>query len=225
MVGHRDVESFAVSRSDGVDVIIRLLLESGIDHRSFRSILDFGCGCGRLLAGWEGVLGPDARLYGCDINADLVEFCQKNVKIAEVVKTGYYPPLPYADCQFDFLYSASVYTHLTDAAMLQWTGEIARILKPGGIAMITFHGGYYLSDLAKVSKLGAGLLSENRYYVHLYSDPANTWKGSNEYATWFSADFMKRLFIGFDLVKMFPGLSHGPTHFVSYQDVAVFRRC
>jgi SAM-dependent methyltransferase len=222
--GHKDVESFATSRSEGVDTIITLLSDVGIDYSKFSSILDFGCGCGRLLAGWEGILSKDARLHGCDINPSLVEFCKNNIQFATVTQTGYYPPLPYTDSQFDFIYLCSVYTHLSDSAMLQWTGEIARILRSGGFAMITFHGGYYLSELAKVSKIGAGKLSEMGYYTHIHVDPSTTWQGSNEYATWSSPDFMKRLFIGFKLVKMFPGLSHGPFHLASYQDVALFTR-
>ncbi len=94
VVGHRDREAFDVSRRASVDAMIASLTSAGIDHTAFRSILDFGCGCGRVLAGWEGQLQSGTALFGCDLNARLVEFCQSNVKFAEIVACSYYPPLP-----------------------------------------------------------------------------------------------------------------------------------
>ena len=36
--------------------------------------------------------------------------------------------------------------------------------------------------------------------------------------------FVNSLFKGFDLVRIYPGLSRGPNPFASYQDIAIFRR-
>jgi SAM-dependent methyltransferase len=161
VVGHSDRRSFDSSRRGAVEVIVELLADSGVAIVDIRSVLDFGCGCGRILAGWEGMLRPEAMLHGCDINERFVAFCQENVKHALVVRSSYLPPLPYADRQFDFLYAASVYTHMSLPAMLQWTGEIARIRAPGGIAMITTHGSYYAPALARLSKPGSPSFTRN----------------------------------------------------------------
>jgi SAM-dependent methyltransferase len=107
-VGHSDRRSFNSSRRGAVEVIVELLTDSGVGISDVRLVLDFGCGCGRILAGWEGVFRPEATLHGCDINERFVGFCQENVKHASVVQSSYLPPLPYADRQFDFLYAASV---------------------------------------------------------------------------------------------------------------------
>jgi SAM-dependent methyltransferase len=222
--GNRERESFARSRRGAVDAIIRMLAEIGVTPRDFRSILDFGCGCGRILAGWEGLLHPDAELHGCDINERLVRFCNENIKYARVARSNYLPPLPYADGQFDFIYAASVYTHLTLHAMLSWTGEIIRIIKPGGTAIITVHGSHYASELAKISIDGSQMLAEQGFYVHLHGSPEDTWLGSNQYATFVTSDFMSRIFVGFHLMRAFPGLSHGPTDLAAHQDVLIFRR-
>jgi len=224
VAGHRDIQSFDLSRRASVQVIISVLEQTGIDYTNFRSILDFGCGCGRVLAGWEEFLPSETHLFGCDINPRLVDFCQKNISHAETVRCSYYPPLPYRDGQFDLIYAASVYTHLSLPAMLQWTGEVARILRPGGVALITFHGSYYHSTLAEISKSGSSQLAEKGYYVHLHGSAQDTWQGSNLYATFVSSDFLKNLFVGFEVLRIFPGISHGPTHFASYQDTAIFRR-
>jgi SAM-dependent methyltransferase len=222
--GHRDPHAFDISRRATAENIISLLSEGGVDYRSFRSILDFGCGCGRVLAGWEGMLDQSVRLYGCDINERLIAFCKENIPFAETTRTGYYPPLPYRDNQFDFAYLASVYTHLSLAAALQWTGELTRIVKPGGIVMMSYHGTYYAKVLAEISKTGSAELATRGFFVHLHGKAEDTWEGSNQYATFMTAEFVTKLFCGFDLVVLYPGISRGPNPFASYQDIAILRR-
>jgi SAM-dependent methyltransferase len=224
VLAHRNRESFAESRRGAVDEIVGLLAEIGINDRDFRSILDFGCGCGRILAGWEGRLHPDTELHGCEINEQLVRFCQENIKYSRVVRSNYFPPLPYADRQFDFIYAASVYTHLTLPAMLYWTGEFIRIVKPGGIVMITTSGSYYSSFLSEISKRGSRVLAERGYYTHLFANPEDTWLGSNEYGAWVTPDFMRRIFVGFDLMGAFPGASYAHANLMVHHDVLIFRR-
>lgn len=233
VAGHRNYAAFDISRRNAVETITSLLGQAGVEFASFRSILDLGCGCGRILAGWEGRLSPETRLFGCDINPTLVKFCQEKISHAEVAQNSYYPPLPYKDSQFDFIYAVSVYTHLNLPAMLQWTGEILRILRPGGIALITTHGSYYATQLAQISKEGSALHAEKGYYVHLIGRASDTFEGSNYYGTYVSPDFLRRLFVGFQLIRMYPGVSHGPIlesfyqvgeAFVAYQDIAIFRK-
>jgi SAM-dependent methyltransferase len=222
--GNRDVAAFDETRRGSVEALIAYLVEVGIGYGDFGTILDFGCGCGRVLAGWEGRLAAATRLLGCDVNEVLVEFCRGHIGHAEVVRCGYYPPLPYADGSVDFVYAASVYTHLSVAAMLQWTGELARILRPGGITMVTTMGSYFAPQLAGISERGAIQLAERGYAVELYGSAEETWKGSNRYGAFVSADFVRRLFIGFEVVRVFPGVLRGYNNFSGYQDVAIFRR-
>jgi SAM-dependent methyltransferase len=222
--GHVDVLSYARSRRDSVHHLVEYINRSGLALKDFKSIFDFGCGCGRVLAGFEGLLADDAKLYGCDINADLVSFAQNNIPFAEVALTGHMPPLPYATSQFDLVYSSSVYTHMSLAAMLQWTGELARVIKPGGVAMISHHGTKYAEALERTSSDGSRILAEKGYYVHRHVEPGETWEGSNHYATFASSDFMRTMFRGFEVVKIFPGISYGPNSFCSNQDTIVFRR-
>ena len=219
--GHHDENAFAISRRATVENIRSLLGQAGIDYTDFESILDFGCGCGRVLAGWEPFLEPRQRLKGCDINPKLVAFCQQHIWFAETKLINYMPPLPYEDGAFDLVYAASVYTHLSLQAAQQWTGEISRVLKPGGVAMISFHGTYYAPELARISPEGSMALTEHGYHVHLHGQASDTFLGSNHYATFFSADFMRRLFAGFEIRRIFPGVSHGPNPFASFQDIMI----
>jgi SAM-dependent methyltransferase len=222
--GHVDVLAYAQSRRESVLRLIDYITKAGLRFENFKSILDFGCGCGRVISGFEGLLSKDVKLYGCDINSDLVSFAQNNIPFADVALTGHMPPLPYATGQFDLVYSSSVYTHMSLAAMLQWTGELARVVKPGGVAMISHHGTRYAEALERISSEGSRILAERGYYVHRHVPEGETWEGSNDYATFASSDFMRTMFRGFEVLRIFPGISYGPNEFCSLQDLIVFRR-
>src|SRR5215218_8993937 len=43
-------------------------------------LLDFGCGCGRVLRHWSGLTGTE--IHGSDFNAALVRWCQSNLRFA-----------------------------------------------------------------------------------------------------------------------------------------------
>jgi SAM-dependent methyltransferase len=50
------------------------------------------------------------------------------------------PPLPFEDASFDLVYSISVFTHLDEEMQDAWLNELKRVLRPGGILIITVHG-------------------------------------------------------------------------------------
>jgi ubiquinone/menaquinone biosynthesis C-methylase UbiE len=223
--GHADKENWGQSREASItEGILPYLLQAKIELARGSHILDFGCGCGRILAGWENHLPRDAKLSGVDISSDSVSFCRDNIRFANVSQCGFYPPLKFDDHSIDFAYAASVWTHLTLPAAVQWAGEFARIIKPGGVAMISYHGAHYMSVLASLVGKNSAQLEERGYFFHLHKAANETFHGSNEYSTWMTAEFIRSLFKGFETAGLFPGLSHGPTHFAAHQDVVVLRR-
>jgi ubiquinone/menaquinone biosynthesis C-methylase UbiE len=214
--GHADTANWAVSRRPAVDLILGYLNSAGIPFRGTESILDLGCGCGRILAGWEGRL-QSAKLYGADINPSLVEFCQKNIPFAETIVSTVTPPLPYADSQFDLVYCASVFTHLSRSNTIDWVKELARIIRPGGTLIASFHGKFYETRLAEISQAGLEELHRFGSYQHSFDDAA---EGSNYYASFIDLDTLPRLFREFRIVER----HGGPTHFAAYQDAVVMTR-
>lgn len=108
------------------------------------AVLDFGCGCGRVLRYWSGHPGTVA---GCDRDAGGVAWCRDNLSFARVDGNGLAPPLGYADESFDLVYALSVFTHLTEALQGAWRDELHRVLRPGGRLLLTTHGESYLSRL------------------------------------------------------------------------------
>jgi hypothetical protein len=84
----------------------------------------------------------ESGLCGCDINPRLIEFCVSNISFAQAFTSEYLPPLRgVTDAQFDFVYAASVFTHLTLAAAKAWAGEFSRTIAPDGILMASFDPG------------------------------------------------------------------------------------
>lgn len=101
------------------------------------SLLDWGCGCGRIV---RHIIESDTslgRVVGVDIDAVNINWCKKNLRGAEFHTTGLQPPLPFDNESFDFIHGNSVFTHLNDIHQDLWLEELARVLKPGGIALLT----------------------------------------------------------------------------------------
>ena len=104
----------------------------------FDSILDFGCGCGRVIRHLPTRFS--ARLHGCDINHSHIDWCRRHLPFAEFRACPLVPPSPFADGAFDLLYAFSVLTHLTVPMQQAWMREFDRILAPDGCLAISVHG-------------------------------------------------------------------------------------
>jgi SAM-dependent methyltransferase len=126
--------------------IYNSLLLNGYHIEEFEKVLDLGCGCGRILRHWNWMQGP--RFYGTDINPDLIHWCQAKLSnLAEFKTNKLVPPLEYPDEYFDFVYSISVFTHLSEHLQKDWMRELRRVLKKEGVLLITVHGKGRIYDL------------------------------------------------------------------------------
>jgi SAM-dependent methyltransferase len=107
------------------------------DFGSFESILDWGCGCGRVARYATRKLA--GQFTGCDIDAGNVAWCQDHLP-GEYLHTGLRPPLPFDDARFDLVYGVSVFTHFREALQDAWLEELRRVIRPGGFLLATTHG-------------------------------------------------------------------------------------
>jgi SAM-dependent methyltransferase len=140
-------EWFYQSGIRGTQCIRDILKRNNSAMDKFSSILDFGCGCGRIMRHWKDLKGP--KLYGSDYNPRLVRWCDSNLPFAKFAVNSLESGFNYEDEKFDFIYAISVFTHLTEKMGLFWIRELDRVLKPGGIMYLTFMGATRAPSLRK----------------------------------------------------------------------------
>jgi SAM-dependent methyltransferase len=120
------------------------LARAGTQIDSMGSILDFGCGCGRVIRNWAGL---EASVAGSDLSGGAIDWCRENLPFARFETNGLSPPLSFDDTSFDLAYALSVLTHLPEAIQHDWMDELARIVRPGGFVLVSTHGERYLERL------------------------------------------------------------------------------
>jgi SAM-dependent methyltransferase len=110
------------------------------------AVLDFGCGCGRVSRNWLAL--RDTDVFGSDMNEQAIEWCRRNLPFASFEVNGLAPPLAFETAHFDLVYALSVFTHLPEEIQLLWMRELERVLRPGGLLMLSTHGEHYVPRLA-----------------------------------------------------------------------------
>jgi SAM-dependent methyltransferase len=145
VAGTLDVEWFLCIGKSMYQSIVDLLEKNGVVIETSSAILEFGCGCGRVLRHWHGVKGP--QLYGVDYNARLVRWCQKNLPFARFSRNTLYPPLAFPDEMFNCVYAISVFTHMSEELQTLWMKELGRVIKHGAFLLFTTHGESYRDKL------------------------------------------------------------------------------
>ena len=83
---HADLRVFLESGRVQAGLIGDLLRENGTSIEDLDAILDWGCGCGRVLRHWSG-LGR-TQVFGCDINPKMVDWCRENLPFASVLRVA-----------------------------------------------------------------------------------------------------------------------------------------
>jgi len=106
---------------------------------SFSTMLDFGCGCGRIML-WLEHLASTSSLHGVDIDARAIGWAQENMPWATFKTNQPLPPLDYPDDYFDLVFNHSVFTHIDEHYQDQWLAELRRVTRPGGYVILSVHG-------------------------------------------------------------------------------------
>jgi SAM-dependent methyltransferase len=105
------------------------------------SVLDLGCGSARVLP-HVAALAPGAECAGCDVDAAAIDWARSHQPRIRWERSRFEPPLPFADGSFELVYSISVFSHLDERLGDDWLREVARVLAPGGIALLSVHGAH-----------------------------------------------------------------------------------
>lgn len=201
-----------------VDRYLRRLTGRGLGN--IGRILDWGCGCARLTRYVRGCFTADVT--GIDIDPVNVDWCHANLPSLDIRLVGLMPPTPFEAGTFSLVVGLSVMTHLREAVQDAWLAELARILRPGGLAVLSVMGervqvwngmpearlrqvveaGFYLTDELN-TQIDAGRDGTSpAYYVNVVHTPGYVFE---------------RWQRDFDLVDFLPGMA-------APQDFVVLRR-
>lgn len=153
-----NVGSNSFSRSDFNQIgesLFRLLREYG-DVSSEDSVLDVGCGVGRMAIQFTKYLNEKGTYDGFDIISESIAHCQKEIssrykqfqfKHINIFNTHYNPTgtlkasnlrFPYESDKFSFVFLTSVFTHMVKDDLENYLKEVSRVLKSGGTCLITY---------------------------------------------------------------------------------------
>ena len=133
----------------GGEPILRDLPPEAWDH-----VVDFGCGCGRIARKLIQQIPRPRRYLGLDLHPGMIRWCRSHLQSLapgfefvhqDVRNIGLNPGgtleqegFPVADGSASLLLAWSVFTHLLQPQAEFYLGEVARTLRPDGIAVLTF---------------------------------------------------------------------------------------
>jgi len=192
-----------------------MLAADGLRLAEVESVLDFGCGCGRVLR--QVHRRTEARLAGSDVNPEPIAWCRQNLPIADFQVNGLEPPLPFPDGSFAVVYAFSVFTHLPEPMQRPWIDELVRVLRPGGRLLFTTLGKVHepsLSDSERRSLHRSGVLVR---------DPS--FPGANRCLAYHTVDYVKqKLTAGLEVRRHEPGKLLDLRERVAGQDAYLVRK-
>ena len=215
VIGTKEIAWYQLGGLFMAQAITTFLKRNGKDVNAFHSMLDFGCGCGRILRWWA-ALHDQCEIWGSDYNPDLIDWCQKNLSsIAKFEVNHSDPPLDFPNEKFDFVYAYSVFTHFLVKKQQPWLREMVRVLKPGGILLLTLHGrrvawrmGFSPEQFKQLEENGIMVFGEEK-------------DGLNACSAYHSFEFMKnQQEIGLELIDFM----EGGVRDTSEQDMYLYRK-
>ena len=196
---------------DGVEAAVRRV---GMQMGDFDRILDFGCGCGRTLL-WFADFARDGQFHGTDIDAEAIAWCRDHLGFAQFSVNNAEPSLCFEDETFDLVYAVSVFTQLDEHHQFRWLEELRRVVRPGGLVLVTLHGEFCwqtLDPAAQAQIRDSGFLFRR----------TDQMKGI--FPDWYQTAYHTREYVFKRYIDIFEIVDYVPRGLVDFQDMVVLRR-
>jgi len=190
--------------------IIDLLQSNDFNLAGGKNILDFGCGCGRILRYIIDYVDDDAMIYGVDTEKDVIDWCKKYLEGDYQLNQGS-PPLNFKNNFFDLIISYSVFTHIHAKYQLRWFREMNRILSSSGYFIFSTMGYDSIKTHSSVTEQDM-----NKFSLGEIVTPLNAvhdgYVAESSYGTFHSLKAVNQVCkeSGFKLVKSFMGQKAPP---------------
>jgi SAM-dependent methyltransferase len=212
--GSPDLGSFLDVGKKCVQDIKASLSRIGKNLDLFQNILDFGCGCGRTLL-WLGKHSRSFRIYGTDIDAEAISWCDKNLGFGKFSLNTALPPLDFSSGMFDLILAISVFTHLDEDHQFLWLRELERVIGKKGILVLTVHGHHCWKELRSED------IKEVRGHGFLFLK-SNFWKGL--FPEWYQTAYHTREYVLENYGKYFEVLDYIPRGLNNHQDLVILQK-
>lgn len=125
------------------------LAKSNIELEKIK-VLDFGVGWGRIIRFFTKDIVKD-HLFGVDVLPDIIELCSQLIKNAIFYTIDPLPPLKeFSNESLDLIYAYSVFSHLNEDSTSAWFEEFNRILKKGGLLVVTTRSRSFINYCASI---------------------------------------------------------------------------
>lgn len=138
-MGWQSIRNYMDNGEEAARNLEHALTDLGRPFATWPSVLDFGCGAGRV-SRWLISTDTQQRTLGCDVDRAAVKWAAKHLPHGAWAVSPYGPPLPSDDDAFDLIFSISVFSHFDRRLEDLWLRELHRVLRPGGVALLSTHG-------------------------------------------------------------------------------------
>lgn len=223
------VGSYVQAGRSAMEAVRRGLEACGRTPAELGSVLDLGCGYGRVLRFMCREVEPD-RITACDLDARAVAFCAAELGVRPLVSRPDLTEVAFES--YDLVWSGSLLTHLPERSSDAFLSLLPRILNPGGVAVVSFHGEHSLQALDRLySGDHAAEAAEIRHEVEdrgfsyrPYGGPSVGYARDADYGmAWHRWDYLERrcALLCDDRLQ---ALAHFPRGWDDHHDVAILRR-
>lgn len=183
-------------------------------------ILDWGCGCARLTRHLRALPNGAERVQGIDIDAVNIGWCREHIAAESFAICPLVPPAGVKG-PYDLIIGNSVLTHLTLDVMALWLAELERLLAPGGIALLSYHGDFSAAAICSGNIEFWEKIQKTGFDASIAAGELNDAIGDPDYyrQTFMTDRFAKTVFAPhFQLERVYTGVVS------RYQNVAVLRK-
>jgi ubiquinone/menaquinone biosynthesis C-methylase UbiE len=130
--------------------VIELIEESGVEPRS---LLDVGCGTAPIA---RGVAAMGAHYTGVDFAPEMIEAAGRNIGdlVAQdraALEIGDVTSLDFPEASFDVAIAMGVVEYLTPDQVRAALGEFRRVLRPGGVALVTIPKRHHWGEVVDIA--------------------------------------------------------------------------